>query len=153
MSGLQDSFMQMMMQNAGMINPNVMKSIGTGQSLTGGQSSGFDITGADSFKANFPQAGQLGAGGQNPGMFGGIGGLEGLSAIMSGIGSLGQAYAAVKGVGMAKKQYNFQKKAWETNLQNQTQSYNTQVEDRANSRANFSGDQNKATDYIKKHSL
>lgn len=84
----------------------------------------------------------------------GIGGLEGLSSILQGIGSLGQVYASIKGLGLAKDQLNFSKEAFQTNLNNQRQSYNTSLEDRIRSRYAYEGrGAAEADKYLQKHSL
>lgn len=89
--------------------------------------------------------------GQNTGGFGGngflggIGGIEGLGTIMQGIGSLGQVWASIQAVRMAKDQFNFQKEAYNTNLENQTQTYNTSLEDRIRARSHTEG---RGADYV-----
>lgn len=75
----------------------------------------------------------LGTGSQE-GWFSKMGGLEGLGSIGQGIGSAVQAYAALKGLGLAKDQLNFSKDAYQTNLRNTTKDYNTSLEDRAGAR-------------------
>lgn len=55
----------------------------------------------------------------------------GLNALSQGFG----IYAGLKNLSLAKKSFNLQKNAYETNLRNQTQSYNTQVADRINGRS------------------
>ena len=106
--------------------------------------------------------GSLGAGVQapktdpvsQPGMFDRMGGIEGIGSILQGLGSMGQIYASLKGLGLAKKQLNFSKKAWETNLANQTQSYNTSLEDRTRARKHAQGQGADAVDaYLAKHML
>lgn len=71
---------------------------------------------------------------QPKGFLSGIGGIEGLSSILQGIGSVGQIYTALKGIGLAKDQLAFNKQAFQTNLANQTKSYNTTLEDKIRSR-------------------
>lgn len=73
-----------------------------------------------------------GQGGQgNPGFFqqGGAGGFA-LGAIKV-LGSLWNSFQQNK---MAKQQFAFQKEAYQTNLKNQTQTYNTELQDRINAR-------------------
>jgi hypothetical protein len=50
----------------------------------------------------------------------------GLNALSQGVG----IYTGLKSLSLAKKGFNLQKEAYQTNLRNQTQSYNTQVQDR-----------------------
>jgi hypothetical protein len=84
----------------------------------------------------------------------GLGGLEGLSSILQGIGSLGQVYASIKGLGIAKDQLNFSKEAYQTNLKNTTQNYNTTLEDRIRSRYHTEGrETGEAEKYLSKHAL
>lgn len=105
---------------------------------------------------NAVQPGLGGTGqGDKPGMFGGIwdkiGGLEGAMGLLQGIGSI---WAANKQLGMMKESLNLNRRAFETNLANQTKSYNTALEDRANARASFTGQSRAETDdYINRHRL
>jgi hypothetical protein len=87
------------------------------------------------------------------GWFGKIGGLEGLASIADGLASLGQVYGAIQGVKMAKKQLDFSERAYNTNLANSTQSYNTALEDRARSRFHTEGRASEVDSYLAKHSL
>lgn len=77
--------------------------------------------------------------GTSMGQIGGNAGSSGLLGIgqlgLSGIGSLGSLYTGLKSLGLAQDQFNFQKQLANTNLANQTQSYNTALSDKANSRA------------------
>lgn len=98
------------------------------------------------------KAGMAGAAGGN--WFDKIGGLEGIGSIAQALGSIGQVYAAIKGVGLAKDQLNFSKEAYRTNLNNQTQTYNTSLEDRISARYHMEGkDSNQAEAYLSKHKL
>lgn len=100
------------------------------------------------------QNGQVGQPGGFGGFMGKMGGLEGLGSIGQGIGSAVQAYAALKGLGLAKDQLNFSKEAYGTNLANTTQSYNTTLEDRTNARFKTEGrGAGEVSDYLAKHSL
>jgi len=54
---------------------------------------------------------------------------------VQGLSQLGNLYLGVKQLGLAKKSFNLQKEAYRTNLANQTQSYNTQVQDRITGRS------------------
>lgn len=88
------------------------------------------------------------------GWFGKIGGIEGLGSIAQGIASLGNLYGAIQGIGIARDQLRLSKRAFETNLTNQTQSYNTALEDRIRSRYAAEGrNTSEADEYLKKHSL
>lgn len=88
------------------------------------------------------------------GFFGKLGGLEGLSSIADGLASLGNIYGAIQGVKLAREQLDFSKGAYNTNLANQTQEYNTRLEDRTVSRYHTQG--GSAADvsaYLAKHSM
>lgn len=86
--------------------------------------------------------------------FGKIGGVEGLGSIASGLASLGQLYGALQGIGIARKQLKLSERAFETNLGNQTQSYNTSLEDRIRSRYATEGrGASEADAYLREHSL
>lgn len=78
--------------------------------------------------------GMGGAQGANQGWLGRIGGLEGIGSIAQALGSLGGIYTSMQGMKIARDQLNFSKNAWNTNVRNQTQSYNTALEDRLRSR-------------------
>jgi hypothetical protein len=67
------------------------------------------------------------------------------------IGSLWQAWEANK---LAKQQFNFTKDAWNTNVANQIQTYNTTLEDRTRARTHTEGGSDaQAQAYIDEHSL
>jgi hypothetical protein len=78
-------------------------------------------------------------GGTGGGFLSKIGGIEGIGSIAQALGSLGQIYGAIKGVGLAKDQLNFQKEAYNTNLTNTTKAYNTSLEDRVRARSFVEG--------------
>lgn len=94
------------------------------------------------------------SGGGLGGIFEGIGGMAGLGKIAQGLASLGSLYGAFQGTKLAKDQLNFTKKAYQTNLDNSTKSYNTALEDRIRARHVMEGKGASAADsYLKKHSL
>lgn len=87
----------------------------------------------------------------SPGFFapGGMGQFA-LGAIQT-LGSLWNSFQQHK---LAKQSFQFQKDAFNTNLQNQEQSYNTALEDRIRSRyVNEGRSQSEADAYLKDHSL
>lgn len=140
----------LMQMGHGMANPD-MRSAASGQ--------GAPISAVPGVGGNTAMPG---AAGVNPmaglagmrGTFGGLHPMQNMSAILSGIGSLGQAFAAVKGVRTAQDQLKFQKKAFKTNLKNQTQNYNTTLENKANHMDAWKdGGGRKASDYIDRHRL
>lgn len=88
------------------------------------------------------------------GWFGKLGGMEGVGSIFQGLGSLGQIFGALQGVKLAREQLDFSKDSYKKNLANQTQSYNTALEDRTTARASATGASAAEVDgYLKKHSL
>ena len=58
---------------------------------------------------------------------------------LSGLGALGNLWSAWNANNLANRTFNFQRNMAERNLTNQTQSYNTQLEDRARARAHTEG--------------
>lgn len=88
------------------------------------------------------------------GLWKGMGGMDGFSSLLEGLGGLGQVYTSLKGLGLAKDQLKFQRESYQTNLANQTQSYNTALEDRIRARYHTEGRSSADVDsYLKKHSL
>ncbi|QYW02272.1 hypothetical protein PP740_gp070 [Stenotrophomonas phage Philippe] len=74
----------------------------------------------------------------------GLGAVQGLSNL----------YFGFRGLNMAKDQFNLSKRVAEANLNNTRQSYNTQLEDRARSRAVMEGQTAQQTqDYIDRNRL
>lgn len=53
-----------------------------------------------------------------------------ISGGLQGLGKLGELYLGIKQLSLAKDSFKLNKRAYETNLTNSTQSYNTQVGDR-----------------------
>lgn len=77
-----------------------------------------------------------------------------LGSIMQGVGSIANIYSALKSIGIAEDQLDFQKEAYSTNLENQEQSYNTSLEDRTRARAHTEGRPTSDVDaYLAKHKL
>jgi hypothetical protein len=88
---------------------------------------------------------------QSPGMFGQGGYAQmGISAI----GTLGSLWNSFQQSKLAKKSLQFQEKTFETNLGNQTKTYNTELEDRIRTRYAAEGrDSGAADSYIAKNKL
>lgn len=79
-----------------------------------------------------PTAGATG--GAAGGLGGLAGGLQTAGSAMDILGGLAQIYFGFQQQKLAKKQFNFQRDAFNTNLQNSVQSYNTALGDRIRAR-------------------
>ena len=89
--------------------------------------------------------------GQGPGFWSKGGGAE---LALGGIEVLGNLWSSFQAHKMAKKQMAFAREQWNTNLANQTQTYNTALEDRIRSRHHTEGRGSGETDaYLEEHSL
>jgi hypothetical protein len=99
--------------------------------------------------ATTPKVGGIGTG-SKPGFFqeGGMGGFA-IGAIQT-LGNLWNSFQQNK---LAKKSLELQTRAFETNLGNQTKSYNTALEDRINARYATEGRSQEAAGYIEKNRL
>lgn len=90
-------------------------------------------------------------GGGGTGWFGKDGKMNTIIGGVQVLGSLWNSYQQHK---MAKEQMGFAREQWDTNLKNQTQTYNTALEDRIRARHFTEGKGAEATDaYIEKNSL
>ena len=88
---------------------------------------------------------------QGPGWFGEGGKLNTIIGGVQVLGSLWNSYQQHK---MAKEQMAFAREQWDTNLANQTQTYNTALEDRIRARHHTEGRGSSETDaYLAEHSL
>lgn len=77
-----------------------------------------------------------------------------MNTIIGGVQVLGSLWNSYQQHKMAKEQMAFAREQWNTNLANQTQTYNTALEDRIRARHHTEGRGNGDTDaYLKKHSL
>lgn len=77
-----------------------------------------------------------------------------VGSVAQALGGLGQLYLGFQANKTAKDALNFEKQAYQTNLQNQKKSYNMSLEDRAYARASQTNStRESANDYIKKHKL
>lgn len=77
-----------------------------------------------------------------------------LQTVVSGISALGQAWLGFQQLNQAKDALNFQKKAFNINLTNQTKDYNTSLEDRIRGRtADYAGKEADVQKYLAAHSL
>lgn len=78
----------------------------------------------------------------------------GAGMILGGVQILGNLWNSYQQHKMAKEQMSFAREQWDTNLANQTQTYNTALEDRIRARHHTEGKGSGATDaYLEKHSL
>lgn len=78
----------------------------------------------------------------------------GAGMILGGVQVLGNLWSTYQQHKMAKEQMSFAREQWDTNLENQTQTYNTALEDRIRSRHAYTGQGEGATDkYLDEHSL
>lgn len=140
-------------------NGSNLSAVGFGANQNLGVSgSGFNPVGSGGF-TGLSQTG-LAAQGVNvaPAQTGGFGNFfkkgGGASMALAGVQTLGNLWNSYQAHKMAKKQFNFAREQWDTNLANQTQSYNTALEDRIRARHAYSGKDEGATqEYLDKHSL
>lgn len=73
---------------------------------------------------------------------------------LQGLGSIFQAWSGMQNLGLAKDQLNFQRNAFNTNLANQRQAYNTALEDRIRGRtSDYAGKEEDVQAYLNKNSL
>lgn len=94
-------------------------------------------------------------GGPPPSTWDGVKGWFGdqnLGDIAQGLGALGGLWQSSRGLGLAKDNLNFQREAFNTNLNNSIQSYNTRLEDRIRGRS-ANPNENDVRSYLDKHSL
>lgn len=125
-----------------------MAAVNGGGGSTGmGGTSGLPSAIVDPVSVNTNLSGQ-GAGGNFWSKDGGAG------MILGGVQVLGNLWSTYQQHKMAKNQMSFAREQWDTNLSNQTQSYNTALEDRIRSRHYTEGKGAGQTDaYLEKHSL
>lgn len=79
--------------------------------------------------------------------------FENIGSLAETIGSLGTLWSGIQSNRIARDSLNFQKEAYKTNLTNQTQSYNTQLQDRGAARAAQFGDAGYADSYFDKNKI
>lgn len=73
---------------------------------------------------------------------------------LQGLGSLFSAWTGMQSLGLAQDQLQFQKDAYNTNLNNSIQSYNTQLEDRIRGRtSNYAGKEEDVQTYLANNRL
>ena len=66
-----------------------------------------------------------------------------VAPVAQGLGALFQGWTGMQQLGLARDQLNFQRNAFDTNLRNQSQAYNTALEDRIRGRtSDYAGKEN-----------
>lgn len=77
-----------------------------------------------------------------------------VSPLAQGLGALFQGWTGMQQLDLARDQLNFQKNAFNTNLRNQTQAYNTALEDRIRGRtSNYEGKEQDVQNYLNQNRL
>lgn len=77
-----------------------------------------------------------------------------VSPMLGGMGALFQGWSGLQQSKVAKDALNFQKQAFQTNLANQTQSYNTQLEDQYKARtSDYAGKDKDVAKYMAEHGM
>lgn len=121
-----------------------------------GMPTGQDVSGIGVMNGQQLGQGYVGAGGggmfsANSNFMQNVGGWQGIA---SGIQTIGNLYMAYQQNKLAKDSLNFQKDSFNKNLANQTQSYNTSLEDKIRSRYVTEGrSSDEADDYLEKNRL
>ena len=83
-----------------------------------------------------------------------LGNYQNLGTVVQGFGSLAQAWLSYQGLKQAREALGLQKEAFNANLNNSMQTYNTSLEDRIRGRtADYSGKEADVQTYLAKHSL
>lgn len=104
-----------------------------------------------------PTVGAAGLGGLNMGgMAGGGFGLNIPTAnlALGGVSTLANLFMGMQALGQAKDQFNFTRRTTQANLDNQTKSYNTNMEDKLTARAAYNGQGREyVDDYMNKNRL
>lgn len=119
---------------------------GVGSNMSGGNN--LPSATVDPVSSGTNQSGQTGGNGNFWSKDGGAG------VILGGVQVLGNLWSTFQQHKMAKDQMKFAREQWSTNLANQTQTYNTALEDRIRARHNTEGRAAGETDaYLEKHSL
>jgi hypothetical protein len=121
---------------------------GQGMGVAGGMFGGTGVpTGAAG--AALTQTPQINIPGQTGvgmgGIFGGIGAnVDTAKLALGGLATVGQLYGAYQAQKLAKAQFDYTRQVTDRNLANQTQSYNTALDDRIESRAATQGNMSAA---------
>ncbi|ACL81408.1 N4 gp52-like protein [Sulfitobacter phage EE36phi1] len=138
------------------VNGSQMSAMGSGAlDYSIGTPTGGTGTGVSSVTVQSPTVpGTTGVGaqqGSGPGFWSKDGGA---GLVLGGVQVLGNLWYIYQAHKMAKEQMSFAREQWDTNLANQTQTYNTALEDRIRSRHFTEGKGSGETDaYLSEHSL
>ena len=123
---------------------------GGGAGATMGSNTGLPSATVDPISSGTNQFGQMGGGGNFWSKDGGAG------MVLGGVQVLGNLWSTYQQQKMAKEQMSFAREQWDTNLANQTQTYNTALRDKAQGAANYAGkagDPNFVDDYVDRNKL
>ena len=91
---------------------------------------------------------------ESGGLLGWLGNYQNLGTAVQGLGTLAQAYLGYQGLKQAKEALGLQKEAFNANLNNSIQTYNTSLEDRIRGRtSDYTGKEADVAAYLAKHSL
>lgn len=117
---------------------------------TGPASTAMDVT-VDSPTSNLSGKSNAAGAQQGSGFWSKDGGA---GLVLGGVQVLGNLWSSFQAHKMAKKQMAFAREQWDTNLENQTQTYNTALEDRIRGRyASGTRSEEQLSSEIDKHSL
>ena len=119
---------------------------------------GATLPGNANYDASLGGAGAFNAGVAKPGFGAGLKGWlsnsQNLGTMFQGLSALTGAYLGFQQLKQAKEGLKLQTRAFEANLANSTQSYNTGLEDRIRGRtSNYEGKENDVNAYLAKNSL
>lgn len=150
--------MNVMNYNNPTISGNAVSTGMTGAMSAGRKMAGSSMsTGGLQYVNAAPAAGITGmSSGGGGGMFGGGGGGGGLGAVLGIVQTLGSLWSSFQQHKIAKEQLKLARESWEANLGNQTQTYNTALEDRIRTRHHFEGHANHeqmSDQYLAEHKL
>lgn len=125
--------------------PTFSTNTGGGAGGMGGMGDFGNFGGAAPTQGDIDAAGAAGDAGFNWGRF---------SNILEGVGTLGKVWAGIQANKISREGLQLKKDAYKTNLANQTQSYNTALQDRAWARAAQTGQaEGQTRDYIANNRL
>lgn len=135
------------------VNGSQLTNVGVGMNQTAGMPQTTGISGAGMQPMGQVQGAPMSTGGQQQGgNFWSQNGGAGM--ILGGISVLGSLWNSYQQHRLAREQMSFARETFYTNLENQTQTYNTALEDRIRARHNTEGRGSGETDaYLSEHRL